>query len=40
MMLNSNIVITHISDTPIFFEICMQKITEKYKSLHLTAKKI
>lgn len=40
MILNSNTVVTHISDTPIFFEIHMQKITGRYKNLHLNVKNI
>lgn len=34
-----NIIVTHISDIPIFFEMHMQKITKKYKNLHFNAKK-
>lgn len=40
MMLNMNIIVTHISDIPIFFEMHMQKITKKYKNLHFNAKNI
>ena len=40
MMLNMNIIVTHISDIPIFFEMHMQKITKKYKNLHFNTKNI
>lgn len=40
MMLNMNIIVTHISDIPIFFEMHMQKITKNIKICILTQKNI
>ena len=33
-----NIIVTHIYDILIFFEMRLQKITKKYKNLHFNAK--